>query len=418
MKKIFLPITQRGFAAILSLLIIAAVVVLLAIGAGLISLRNQRTTYNSVRSAQSLVLAEAALEDSLLRITDPSLSYQSSETLTLNGHTATTTISQVGPTVSVATQGDVETRIRRLGIELVKNSTEASFFYGVQVGEGGLIIDHKDGKVIGNVYANGTSYGKGSVTGSITVGGDGNELQDLDIGENAFAYGCDNATIVGDLTTHEGGVSTCTVGGSTSTQSESFETLDFPITDEQINTWKSQAADGGTLSGNQTISSNQDLGPIKIDGNLTIDNNVTVNITGNVWVTGTFNTNNNAIVALDSGYGANSGIFIVDSNIDLDNNVIMRGTSDPASYLIVIGTSSSQAEASAAMDVKNNLDGAILFTPHGIMVVHNNANLVEAMAHKLLLKNATVSYETGLENVNFTSGPSGGWDIRSWQETQ
>lgn len=418
MKKICLPVTQRGFAAILTLLIIAAVVVLLAISAGLISLRHQRATYNIVRSSQSLVLAEAALEDSLLRITDPSLSYQPSETLTLNGYTATSTISQVGNTFTVASRGDVESRIRRLGIELVKNTTEASFFYGVQVGEGGLQISHNDGKVLGNVYANGTSYGSGSVTGSITIGGDGNELQDLRIGEDAFAYGCDKAQITGDLTTTSGGVSTCTVGGSTSTQSESFETLDFPISDEQINTWKSQAADGGTLSGNQTISSNQNLGPIKIDGNLTISNNVTVNLTGTVWVTGTFTTGNNAIVALDPGYGANSGIFIVDGKIDLNNNVTMRGTSDPASYLMVIGTSSSQAETSAAMDVKNNLAGAILFTPHGIMVVHNNVNLMEAMAHKLLLKKATISYQTGLENVNFSSGPSGGWDIRPWQETQ
>lgn len=407
---------KNGFAALLSLMLIAMVLMIVIFGVGLINLRNKRATNNIVLSAQSLALAEAALEDSMYRVINTDLAYSNSNTLTINGQTATMSINQVGATVTIGAQGDVDSRIKNLGIELTKNNTDASFFYGVQVGEGGLEISHGDGQVVGNVYANGTSFGSGEVTGDFIVGGDGNEVQDFDIGGNVTAYGCDNATIGGDLITHDSGSSSCNVSGSTSTQSESPEQIDFPILDTQIDSWKADAEAGGVLTGNQTISSDQTLGPIKIDGNLTLSNNVEVDLLGPVWVTGTFNAGNNAIMQLDESFGTDSGVFMADGTVNLDNNVIMRGTSEAESYLMVIGTSNSQSESSAAIDVKNNLDGAILFAPNGIMVVHNNVDLVEAMAHKLLLKKATVNYQLGLENISFSTGPAGGWTIGAWEE--
>lgn len=409
---------QSGQAALVAVIIISSVAMAITLGAGLVSIVNQRINRNIVQSARAYYVAEAGIEDSLLRIIDLDLDYQTSNTLTIGSDTATITINQTGQELTVTSEGDAASRNRNVSTTLKKNTTGASFFYGVQVGEGGLIIDHNDGQVIGNVYADGTSYGSGEVTGSITVAGDGNELQDLDIGEDAFVYSCADANITGNLTYNDAGSNSCTVGGTAQTQPDSFDPIDFPIDDATIASWKSDAELGGVLTGDQTITTDQILGPVKIDGNLYIDNNVNVTLNGNVWITGTFDSGNNAIIEVDEGYGTDSGIFLIDGNAQLRNNVIMRGTSDPDSFLIVVGTSPSQDEGDAAMDVKNNLDGAILFTPNGIMVLHNNVDVVEAMAHKLLIKKATVTYESGLENINFSSGPAGGWDVRSWFEVE
>jgi hypothetical protein len=49
----------------------------------------------------------------------------------------------------------------------------------------------------------------------------------------------------------------------------------------------------------------------------------------------------------------------------------------------------------------------------------NNAGVKEVVANKIRLKqNATITYGTGLININFSSGPLGSWNLHSWNETQ
>jgi hypothetical protein len=51
--------------------------------------------------------------------------------------------------------------------------------------------------------------------------------------------------------------------------------------------------------------------------------------------------------------------------------------------------------------------------------LNNGANVTEVVANKLSLENnAIVTYEQGLINSNFSSGPSGGWSIDKWKEGQ
>ncbi|MEK9166310.1 MAG: hypothetical protein AAB846_01085, partial [Patescibacteria group bacterium] len=60
---------------------------------------------------------------------------------------------------------------------------------------------------------------------------------------------------------------------------------------------------------------------------------------------------------------------------------------------------------------------AILYASEGAIQMENQSGLKEAVGQKLRLENeATVTYETGLQNVNFSSGPSGGWEINGWEE--
>ena len=187
----------------------------------------------------------------------------------------------------------------------------------------------------------------------------------------------------------------------------------FPVSQANIDDWKDDAAEGGTHIGNYTTGGN--LGPRKITGDLTLSNNITLTLTGTVWVQGNLILNNNIIVNLAPGYASGSGMIIVDGTVSLSNNVIFNGSGTPGSYVMVVSNSYSES----AISVGNNAGTVILYAPNGTISFSNNSGAKEAAGFKLSLgNNAVIVYETGLANVNFTSGPSGGYEVESWQETQ
>ena len=64
-------------------------------------------------------------------------------------------------------------------------------------------------------------------------------------------------------------------------------------------------------------------------------------------------------------------------------------------------------------------DESIVYAGEGEIEIDNSAALKEVTANKLKITNsATVTYESGLANNNFFSGPSGSWTVQSWGETQ
>jgi hypothetical protein len=277
---------------------------------------------------------------------------------------------------------------------------------------------HSGGKIIGNVFSNGDVVGTGTITDAVIVAGSGNKLQDVTVGGDAESYTCDGASISGDLEYNSSGSNSCSVGGSVTATSTIISQVDFPISSSTLAEWKNDAEAGGVIDGggDVTIGSNRSLGPGKITGNLVVANGKILTLNGTIWVTGTATMDNNSVVRLDAGYGALSGGLIADGSVWVRNGVLLEGTSEPSSFLILVGASSSMDSANPAMDIKNNADSAVLFVPNGLIVIHNNASLVEVVAHKLLIQKATVTYDVGLQNASFTSGPSGGWKVTSWKE--
>ena len=70
-----------------------------------------------------------------------------------------------------------------------------------------------------------------------------------------------------------------------------------------------------------------------------------------------------------------------------------------------------------AIKLGNKAEGTIFYAPHGVIIAGNNLNLKEATGYGLKGGNdATIPYESGLADLNFSSGPSGGWSIDSWKE--
>ena len=71
----------------------------------------------------------------------------------------------------------------------------------------------------------------------------------------------------------------------------------------------------------------------------------------------------------------------------------------------------------SALNVKNDANVDIVYTSAGEVVIENNTNLKEVTGYKVHIKNNSIlTYESGLTNVNFFSGPSGGWSIVEWKE--
>lgn len=192
--------------------------------------------------------------------------------------------------------------------------------------------------------------------------------------------------------------------------------VNLPISESQVTQMEAQAALGGTTNCSTACTvSTGNIGPRKYDGNLTINGNVT--LTGTIWVKGDLTVTNNAIITLASGYGASSGVIIADDvgnrtvkgKITLSNNVNLVGNGTTGTYIMVISMYEN-ISSTPAIAVSNNLSAGVVYAPLGIVDISNNANLKEVTAQKIVLQNnASVTYETGLASVNFSSGPGGSW---------
>ena len=229
---------------------------------------------------------------------------------------------------------------------------------------------------------------------------------------NAYAHTVNSSTIRGTNYCQTG---TSNNKACNTTLADPVEVA-MPISDQNILDWKDIAAGGGTTTGNYNLnSSSATLGPKKITGNLTVSNNATLTVSGTIWVQGNLDVSNNATVRLATGYGASEGVIIVDGTVSLGNNADFAGSGTSGSYIMVLSTSSS----TSAITVGNNAGAVILYAQNGTVNISNNAGAKSVSGYMINLgNNSTITYDSGLTNANFSSGPSGSYDITTWQETQ
>lgn len=340
--------------------------------------KQQKITTNLITSRQSYFTAEAGLEDVIFRI-DQSMSVGTSETLNLSGSSATTVVTDTADGKQVTATGDLRSFMRKVRTNLLFGEG-VTFRYGIQVGTGGFILNNNAG-VVGNVYSNGNITGQ---NGSYITG-------------DAFAVGT---------------VSGVSVSGTTLTGQASQA---FPIIDTQIEGWKTEATAGGTVGSQDFDGTNNTLGPKKISGNLELDNNAKLTVTGTLWVTGNLVLANGAEIKLSSSYGSGDGVIVVDGVSTLSNSAQFNGSGTTGSYIMLLSTNNT----SSAIVLQNNAGAVILYAPNGTVKLSNNAGVKQISAKTIELQNnATITYESGMVNSAFTSGPSGGYDIQSWVEIE
>ncbi len=407
--------SQKGYVILMITFSIMIIMLTMAMAVSFLTANRQKNITNTVKSTQAYYAAEAGIEDALLRLKEAPQTLSLSYNLNVNNAAvAVDILNAIGASKTITAQANNKDVNRKVQVVCsIGNSLNASFYYGVEVGAGGLVMNNGS-KVMGNVFSAGDISGSGIIDGDVVVSGNGHSIKGVTVNKNAMAYSCLSPAIIkGSLVYVTGGLHTCAVSGTTSTQSEEISEQPLPIPQSQINDWKAGAAAVQVFTGNKTISGNQTLGPIKITGNLTIRNNAKLNMTGTVYVAGNISISNNSTVKLDSSYGSLGGVLVADGTIHLSNNNTFSGSGQPGSYLLVLSINTSDD----AISISNNVSGGVFYTSAGGLDVSNNVSLIEATGYKVIMQNnSTIEYSSGVVNIYFTSGPGAGWEVASWQE--
>ena len=415
--------SKNGFAALYLTVLILAVIIAISVSISILTFGQQKISQNITKSSQAYYASEAGVEDVLLRLVKK-MNWSSPYNLKVGNATATVEISDiVGGTRTITSKGNSLNRIRKIQIVYAISTQQVSFHYGAQVGEGGMIMGNGS-QVLGNVFSNGSVTGGGTIQNSIIVAGNGNKIDGITVGNDATVHTCKDSNIGGNLTYVSGGnIQNCTVGGATSTRPNEIELQPLPISQSQIDEWEEDAAAGGVITTNISISGTKILGPIQIGTstnpkNLTVENGATLIIEGTVYVTGDITFNNNATVNLDSSYGSLSGIILTEGVITVENNVILNGSGQAGSYVLLLSTKNDTTNP--VIDIRNNAAGSVIYYANsGLIYLANNMYAREVTGYKIqIANNAIIQYESGLEETNFSSGPGGSWEITSWKEIE
>ncbi|MFH1308491.1 MAG: hypothetical protein ABIH51_00575 [Patescibacteria group bacterium] len=418
---------KKGFVAIFITILI--LIILMSIIASIVFLiaGEQEMSGNIIKSSKSFYVAEAGIEDALLRLReDPALSSLSYSIIIGDTESSVNISETITNTKMIISEGNSDDRIRKIQANYAVSTQGASFFYGAQVGDGGMEMGN-NARIKGNVFSNGdvtNSNNKGYIDNTIIVANNGNKIKGLIIGEDAFAYSCENSTIGGELTYVSGGHSTNCNAESTTTQIQEIQPEEFPISQAQIDEWKVEATSGGIIATDYVVAGSDSLGLVQIGTlsdpkDLIINGGANLNITATIYVTGDIIIANNAIVGLDEGYGVSSGVLIADGNITINNNVLLGGSGVEGSYILILSTSNSLNPAVPAISLSNNAIGAIVYAPNGLINLKNNMSAHEITGYKInISNNAEVIYESGLEDMVFSSGPGGSWQLISWDEIE
>lgn len=390
--------------------------------------RESKTARDANVSKKSFFLAESGAEDLAYRAIKAK-KYDSLEVLFLDGDYATSTITNNNGLLEITATGTASRLVRKAKVKL-QTGDGVSFYYGVQVGEGGIVMENSS-LVQGNVFSNGPIVGQNSntVKGDIISAGTAGSINGVYATGTAYARNISNSTI--DKDAYYTTISNSTVLGVMYPGSPNQATSSLPITDAQIEEWKTDAAVSVISSPcPYNINSDTTLGPVKINCNLKISGNPTITIAGPVWVVGNIEISNTPIIKLLSSLGKNSVAVIADnpsdritsSKIELENSAQFQNSGTDGSYILFVSQNNSAQNGGneKAIRAENSMSGEVLvYAGHGEAHLKNTVSLREVSAYKIRLSNsAQVVYKTGLANLLFTSGPSGGYEITGWREIQ
>lgn len=422
---------REGQAMIISILFFVMITSTIIFGLSKPLSRELRKENQFITSAKSLYAAEASLEETMGRLNQ---GYSvSSETLQYFGHPVTLTVTNTYNGKDIAFVSNRNDVYRKINASLVLG-TGGSFNYGVQAGDGGLFVNNNS-IIYGNVYSNGPIKGASSnndiITGDAVSVGPAGIIEQIRVEGNAYAHTVKNASVVRDA--YYQVRTNTTVSGTAHPNSPDQESIPLPISDEQIDIWKTQAASGGTLSGgndcNYVIETNVTIGPTKVLCRLKIRGSPTVTLAGNVWVDGEFVLEGQANLVVSPALSGKSVVIIADdpedrlngSQIHIQNQTTVSGSGEN-SYVLFISQNNAYENGGGqtAIAATNKISGDVaLYAPHGQIEVRNKADIKEVSGYYIkIVEKSEVNYETGVQNMIFAGGPAGGYNLTSWHEVK
>lgn len=449
--------------AVLTVVVLMLFVSMLAfLGISLTAANETKISRRVLFSERSLFIAEAGVEDMSYRFARGKKTALFS-VLAIGDAVATTTVAVLGANREIESRGSVSSHMRAVR-SVMTTAPGTAFTYGVMVGDGGLVMENNS-RVNGSVYSNGPITGNNlpRITGDgfaaalssisgLTI--DGNARANLlannviggsatsstainggSVGVHGYADTFSGGSVVGNAYYKTSVSATTTVNGvkiQIPLPPANLSTSSMPISDSQLDIWEGEAASGGTTTP-QTCpfkpADGTSLGPTVITCDVEIDGTKIVTLTGALWVQGNFSMKNSAQLKLSPSFGNLSGMVIADnpanrlssSMVSVENSAQILGSGQTGSYVMVVSRNRSAEDGGGneAIDVKDSSSAAIYYAPRGKLVLQNNTTLKEAVAWLVHMKNsAELTYESGLADVRFSSGPTGGFQIDSWQEVE
>lgn len=280
----------------------------------------------------------------------------------------------------------------------------------------------KTGQWGGSSWANTSPSGLDAYF-DLYVGGEQGRISGVSIGSaggDAWAHEVSNSTVTGTIY--------CQAGSGNNKTCDTTRTdpaqQPFPISDGNIDAWKTEAEAGGVQTGNVTVgpwpNQTASLGPKKIVGNLTVNSSGVLTVNGTLWVTGNIVVSGSGIIKLANAYGSQSGVIVTDGRVDLSGGGQFASNGQSGSYILVVTTSTCPTGSCGnhpAIDVSGGTGAVVLNAQKGTINFSGGASAKQATAEKIIMSGGTtVNYETGLADMNFSSGPSGSWSVTSWSE--
>jgi len=166
---------QKG-QILFAVVIFLGIIFIFSVGLLAYVMNNRIVSQRMYNSMRALNVAEAGIEKAVwcLNNTDECGIGYTGETTSFEAGQFSTTVTDVGldySVTSIGTVGNTQKTIKA-SISQFATSASASFYYGVQVGAGGMVMDNNS-YIDGNIYSNGTILaGSGAyVTGDVYVAG-------------------------------------------------------------------------------------------------------------------------------------------------------------------------------------------------------------------------------------------------------
>ncbi len=131
---------------------------------------------------------------------------------------------------------------------------------------------------------------------------------------------------------------------------------------------------------------------------------------GSVTVTG------GGTVELAPSYGSNDGAIVSDGIVSVGGGGTFAGSGTAGSYPFLITTSACPAAADCEGDPAVTLNGGAgtvaIVAQNGTVVISGGSALKAVTAQQIVMDGgATLTYDSGLINSNFSSGPGGSWQV-------
>jgi len=397
-------------------------------------------------SKQSYVLADGIVQDMAYRLV-AGKELDATETFTTGGlsTTGTLTYDSTNEMYVLTTESVLRNNYRGARLELLDESS-ARFNFGVQSGNGGFVMSNS-AEIYGNLFSNGTVEGGGSsmVYGDVISAGPAGYVDGVHATGSVWSHEIASGEFDGDAYYQTINLGSTVVGGTLNPGSSDRATTSLPIPNTLVDIHKASTteaivAGSGTLiastsaqcsSGTYIIDTDTTFtNPTKIECDVVVDKkSTTLTLQDTLWVEGNLTFQSGPTTEIDPATSTRSVLVIVDdesdrttsSKIDIGNGSDFTTTGSGRSYIVLLSMNNDAENGGTeeAITVAQSSNGnMVIYAGHGLVVLQNKIELHEVTGYRIEMgNNSTITYESGLLDISFTSGPPNGFVFGRWSES-